>query len=169
MLKAVPMSWFSWNYEVADEAGMPVARLWIAPMRTKGTIEAGGFEYSVARDGLAGPFLLEKSGVLEARAEKPRALYRSFDIQSGGRSFVLKARYTLRREFVLTENGIDLGTIAPEGALTRRARIDLPDDLPLPLRLFAAWLTIFLWKRAAQSDHPAGFDAGAAAAGSSGM
>lgn len=169
MLKAVPVSWFSWNYEVVDEGGTPVAKLGIAPFRTRGSIEAEGFEYRVERQGLGGEFLLEKSGVLEARAEKPRAFFRSFDIQSGGRSFVLKARYTMRREFVLTENGIDLGTIAPEGAFTRRARIDLPDHLPLPLRLFAAWLTIFLWKRAAQNEHPSSFDAGGAAAGSSGM
>jgi hypothetical protein len=155
MWKAVPRSWFTWNFEARDDSGTPVGEVNISSWRRKGSIECGGFEYLVSRQGPGGAFLLEKSGVLTARAEKPRPLFRSFDIEFEGRTFTLKARFTLRRDFVLTENGAEIGTLAPEGAFVRRAAVDLPEALPPVLRLFVVWLTLFLWKREAEASSTA--------------
>ena len=35
--------------------------------------------------------------------------------------------------------------------VTRRALVDLPPDLPLPVRVFVIWLTVILWKRQAEA------------------
>ena len=40
----------------------------------------------------------------------------------------------------------------PEGLFTRRARINLPEELPLPVRVFMIWLTVILWKRDADNN-----------------
>ena len=33
------------------------------------------------------------------------------------------------------------------GFLSRLMNVELPDDLPLPIRALVVWLTLLLWKR----------------------
>lgn len=83
-----------------------------------------------------------------------------------GRSFTLKALSAVRRATVLSEGGTVVGTIEPEGLLTRRARIKMTDELPLVLKLFVVWLTMLLWKRESGAGDPGmGADPGATGAG----
>ena len=41
--------------------------------------------------------------------------------------------------------------VRPARALGRQARADLPEDMPLEVRLFVLWLTLMLWKRQQQA------------------
>ena len=87
------------------------------------------------------------------RAPKNQALcFRSFQVEYNDKSFTLEAESPLRRKFVLREGGQTIGSVRPEHAFTKRAIIDLPADIALPVRIFMVWLTLILWKREADAE-----------------
>src|SRR5262244_1926475 len=159
MLRATPVSWFSWNFLVSDE-GAPVAEINLAWLREAGQLSVGEESYRVYREGvMSGAFILEKDGTRLAKAQKPSAVFRSFAVDYNGRRFTLEAESAFRRKFVLKDGEERIGSIFPEGALTRKCIVDLPANIPLAVRVFMIWLVIILWKR--ESD-------GAAAAAAAG-
>jgi hypothetical protein len=48
------------------------------------------------------------------------------------------------------------GSVYPEHPFTKKCIVDLPAELPVPVRLFIAWLVIVFWKREAK-EWPPGF------------
>jgi hypothetical protein len=147
MLKAIPKSWLSWDYSIVD-GSKQIADMDLSLWREKGQATVGDAVYSVYREGLGhGAFILESDGNMLARAEKPSAFLRSFTIDFQSRQFILKAASAWGRKFLLLDGAVELGSITPDGFLTRRGRVDLPDDLPLPLTIFIIWLTLIIWKR----------------------
>jgi hypothetical protein len=151
MLKAVPKSWFSWDFTVMDES-RPVAEIDVSRWREKGLLTVEGATYQVYREGLmSGAFVLESAGSALARAEKPSAFHRSFIIEHAGKRYTLRARSAFGREFLLLDGAKEIGSLSPEGFFTRRARANLPELLPLPVRIFILWLAFILWKRESDS------------------
>lgn len=152
MLHAVPKRWFSWDFNVmrGDEVlGDIDMSLW----REQGVLTVGGEAYRVYREGLMnGDFVLESSGVVLARAQKPSAWRRSFTITHAGRTYTLRAASLFRRAFTLFEGETEIGRVSPQGILSRRAEVDLPDAWPLPLKIFIVWLAVLLWKRDSDSS-----------------
>ncbi len=90
------------------------------------------------------------------RAVKPSAFRNLFEIEFGPKHYVLSPRSAFRRDRLLYDDGQEIGVIAAEGPMSRRARIELPDDLPLVLTLFLAWLTLLQWKRDADASAAGG-------------
>ena len=145
MLKAVPKSWFSWGFTVLDGA-QPIANIDISCWSEKGTLLVLGLPYKVYREGMmSGTFLLESDGTILARAVKPSAFSRSFIVEHAGRKLALRSTFFGR--YRLLEGDREIGSISPETICFRRANVNLPEDLPLPVRLFILWLVILLWKR----------------------
>jgi hypothetical protein len=150
-IEIVPMSWFSWNFRVLQNES-PLAEIDIASWREKGLLAVGGSTYKVYREGLmSGRFVLEANGTEMASAEKPSALRRSFTVRYDDRAYELRAESAFRRTFVLLEQGVQIGSIAPTGLFTRKATVNLPAALPLPVQVFLIWLTLILWKRDSDS------------------
>jgi hypothetical protein len=167
---AIPIGWLAWDFDVRDDADQPQGEVRLSSWWERGAVIAGGAEYRVFRESLLGAFVLEKEGLALARAEKPSALFRSFTIEHERRSFTLKALSPVRRAMVLSEGDIVVGTIEPEGILTRRARIKMLDELSPPFILFAVWLTLLIWKRESDRGHSgAGMDPGATGAAGAGL
>jgi hypothetical protein len=111
-----------------------------------------GAKYKVYREGLlSGAFILESAGSVVARAEKPSAFRRLFTIDHAGRQYTLRAAGIFGRVFAFLEGPREIGAIFPEGIFTRRVKVDLPERLPLPVRVFIIWLAIILWRRQADS------------------
>jgi hypothetical protein len=160
MLNAVPKNFLSWDFRVLD-GGREVAAMDLSLWREKGTLSVEGVPYRVYREGLAsGAFVIEDpGGQVLARAEKPNALRRSFVVEHGARRLRLEAWSPIGRAFVLRDDQGVIGTIKPDNFITRRATADLPEDLPLPVRIFFLWLVFILWRRDARSE------AGGAASG----
>jgi hypothetical protein len=154
MLVTVPKSLWAWDFDVLDSGGLPVGEVRLGSWRERGSVTAAGVAYEIERQRGFGAFIMTKEGVEVGRAVKPSALFRSFEIEHEGRLLTLKAWSSMRRAMALWEGGTTIGTIAPDGILTRRARIKLPDELPLALDLFLVWLTMLLWKRGADSETP---------------
>jgi hypothetical protein len=153
MLKMIPKSLFSWDFVVTDGA-LPVAEIDVSWWREKGRLTAQGATYDIYREGwMNGAFLLESDGALLARAEKPSALRRSFDLECGKKFYTLRAESHFRRKFVLFDGEREVGWISPDGMFTRHATAQFPDSIPLPVKIFIIWLVVILWKR--QSDSAA--------------
>ena len=45
-----------------------------------------------------------------------------------------------------------VGALSPRGLFTRRAAIDLPETMPLSVRVFIIWLAVIIWKRDAEAQ-----------------
>ena len=150
MLTLVPKSWLIWDFEVYDGSGR-VADIDLSWLKEKGTLRVEGQEYRVYREyPLMGDYILELKGREIARAVKPSALFRSFDIRYDMKKYTLRARHVFLREFVLLEGEREVGAIVPVSIFRRRARVDLPEQLSLAVRLFMIFLTLILWRRAAR-------------------
>ena len=151
MLIAAPKRWFSWDFSVTEGA-QTVADIDISWWREKGVLTVQGVDYRVYREGMmSGDFILESAGAVVARAEKPSVFYRSFQITHDGRHYTLRAESAFRRTFLLLEGNTTIGSLSPKAFFTRRAAVDFPPVLPLPVRVFVIWLAVILWKRAADS------------------
>jgi hypothetical protein len=156
MLTAIPKGWFSKNYRVMDGA-LQVADLNVSRWREQGELTVEGFSYQVYREKLmSGAFVLEAAGTALARAEKPSAFHRRFLIEYGDRKYVFQAKSVWGRKFTLFDGQNEIGSVAPEGLLTRRAAVTLPDELALPVQVFILWLAIILWERESDSGPAAG-------------
>ena len=135
--------------------GSLLAEIDIASWREKGLLAVGGSTYKVYREGLvSGRFVLETNGTEMASAEKPSMLRRSFTVRYDDSAYELRAESAFRRNFVLLEQGVQIGSIVPARMFTRKATVNLPPALPLPVQVFLIWLTVILWKR--DSDSPNG-------------
>lgn len=153
MLRARPNSFFSWKFTIFDEADRNIAGIDIGWVREAGEVHLDGKTCRIYREHLfGGAFVLEEDGKEVARAEKPSALLRSFTLRHGEKQYILQAASPVVRTFVLSENDHPIGSIRPENALTRKALIDLPAVMPLPVRIFIVWLVLVLWKRDAESS-----------------
>jgi len=131
-----------------QDDGRPVADMDLSCWREKGVLSVQGADYRVSRErALSGDFILEHAGSVLARATKPSAFHRSFVLSYNGRRYTLQAKSPFRRAFVLLDGAVEIGSLTPDSAWTRRGTVTLPDDWPLPVMVFAIWLTIILWKR----------------------
>lgn len=150
MLDALPLAWYSSNFKLLRD-DREVGVLTPAKLSERATFAVKDVTFECYREGLMGDFVLEFEGAPLARADKPSALTRRFVVIVEDRRYVLEAESALQRTFVFRDEGDEavLGRIAPKGALTRKATIDLPDDLPLPVQAFCFWLVLVLWNRAA--------------------
>jgi hypothetical protein len=147
MLQATPRNWFSWNFVVSD-GEREVADIRLAMLREAGELVVEQNTYRVNREGImSGAFVLQSAGRDLARAEKPSAFQRSFQIVVDGETYTLGAKSAFRRKFVLKDGERPVGSVYPVNAFTRKCIVDLPADIPLPVRVFMVWLVIILWKR----------------------
>jgi hypothetical protein len=151
MLRAIPKGWFSPDYSIFEN-DQPVADIDLSFISESSEIQVKGATHQAYREHLmSGAFVLEAAGSIFARAEKPSALYRSFVVEASGRTFTLEAESSMLRKFVLLDAGKEVGSVYPDHAFTSKAVIDLPDDIPLPVRVFMFWLVAILWKRASDA------------------
>ncbi len=146
-INAIPQNWFSWNYKVLEQ-GSPVADLDLAWVREAGTFRLQGRTYKIYREKfLSRTFVLEEDVAILARASRPNIFLRSFTVDYQGIQLTVKAHSIFGRTFVLQQGSQVLGSIYPEHWFTRKAAVELPDTLPLAVRIFMVWLVLILWRR----------------------
>jgi hypothetical protein len=152
VLTATPRGWFSWDYAVSRNSDH-LADIDISCWREKGTLTVDGQQYSVYRERpLSGKFVLESNGSVVASARKPSSLTRRLLIEdAAGRQYELKPRDIFTRTFQLHAGTAVVGSLSARGVFSRGMKVDLPETLPLPVRVFVIWLTAILWKRDAEA------------------
>ena len=151
MLTAYPRSWLSWDFTLAKD-GQALASIDLSSWREKGNIIVANATYRVYREGLcSGAFVLESNGTVVARASKPSAWTRRLVMEVGGAQFELKPLSAFGRGFRLLKGETTIGTLSPASMWNRRINVELPEYIPLPSRAFLVWLTVLLWRRAANA------------------
>jgi hypothetical protein len=151
MLTAVPKNWFSWDFTVMD-GSQAVAEIEVSSWREKGILTIQSVDYRVYKKSvMSGVFILESSGAVMARAKKPSAFRRSFILDHGGSQYTLRAASFFGSEFLLLDGDREIGSLSQKGVFSRRIIVNLPAELPLPLRVFIIWLTVILLKRTSNS------------------
>ncbi len=151
MLRAVPNGWFSYDFTVFDRSGTPVARADLANWRETAKLEVGATRYEAHRKGWRSKeFVLEKEdGRVVAVAEKPSAWKDRFVFEHGGNRYELKKESVGRSSFILWRDGVGLvGSVRRKGFFKREWAAEVPEELPLEVRVFVMWLAVILWKRA---------------------
>ena len=151
MLTAVRKRWFSWDYTIS-EGSRDLADITMARWRESGVVTVQGVAFRASREGrMSGDFRLQGPGATVARASKPSAFRRAFVVAHEGDHYILRSRSLVSRAFVLLKGEREVGSVTPTSIFSRSAVIDLPADLPLPVRAFIVWLVIISWKRAARA------------------
>lgn len=150
MLRAVPKSPFSWSFHISD-GDRRVAELECAWLGQWGQLRIADAIFQLQRQHCwSGTFTLLHEGATVACAQKPSVFFRRFWLEYEEQTLVLQALSPFRRTFGLYDGDSLIGTIQPEHWFSRKARINLPEDMPIPVKLFAFWLAALQWRRQAQ-------------------
>ncbi|MBL8899184.1 MAG: hypothetical protein JNM84_16210 [Planctomycetes bacterium] len=143
-----PRGWFSRLTDVLA-AERVIATLELSFFKDQGRAEIDGVSYELEHPQLFGrDYTMRRAGktVLATRAS---GLFRpDYPFEHQGRRYVLARQSFWSHRLVLRdERNAEIGSIAPDGLLTRRATAELPEELPLPLRVFAIWLALAAWRQ----------------------
>ena len=145
MLKVVHKAW-SYSFSVTDgtrSVAQSVDRTW---WRDKSELQIEDDIYTARRD--KSEYVLESEAGVIARAAQPRKWRRDLFIEHSGSVYMLRAKSAFRRDLMLLKDTRQIGSISPDGHFTRKAVVELPQELPLQLQVFVIWLAMTLWKHA---------------------
>lgn len=150
MLRAVRKSWFSYNFDVFDRTGTRVAKADLANWRENAKLEVGGRRYLARHETWAREFVLEgEDGLTVVVAEKPSGWRDNFSLEYGGARYELRKESPWRSAFVLSQEGVGVvGSIRQKSFFGMETNVDLPEDLPVEVRVFVLWLATLMRKRA---------------------
>lgn len=148
MLQAAPKGMFSNDYVMTSHDGR-LAEIDVSNWRERAEFVVDGRTYRLAREGRAGAFQLLDGDTVVARAEKPSAFSSQFNLYSGNETLVLRKLSMWSRGFGLYHGDREIGRIAPTGAFSRKAAVQLPEEWPLPVQVFVFWLVLVIWRREA--------------------
>jgi hypothetical protein len=144
MLKVIPHHWFTWNCGIVED-GAIVGSIDFSVWGEAGHLKIQESRFRTYRE--SGNFYLADQRQCVAIAAKPNPLFRQFFISHGEARYELQATSALGRKFIIQEYGQVVGAIYPAHAFTRQAIGDLPESIPLSVRLFMVWLVLTLWRR----------------------
>jgi hypothetical protein len=147
MLEVHAKNMFSSHYSVL-ESGQEITSVNIRWIREAGEFVLGGKNYMVGRRSrMSGAFFVEWEGKTLASAIKPSWLFQRFTISVGEDKYQLRSRSIFTRAFDLIHNGRTIGSLEAQSWFKRSVRVDLPQELPLPVQVFITWLVLVMWRR----------------------
>ena len=150
LLRAVPKGWFSRGFEVLDpRSGATVGRAELSSWRENAELEVAGARYRTTHAIGEKEFVLARDdGTRVLQAEKPSAWRERLSFEHDGARYELRKESAWRRAFALSREGVgEVGTLRPGGAFERGWTADLPEELPLEVRVFVMWLARVMWNR----------------------
>ncbi len=152
MLTCLPQSICSWNFHIHGASAGP-AGLEFSWFSEQGHIRLGGHEFEIHKHGpLSGRWSLTHRGTTIATAHKPSAFTRTFQITGPSGEITLQASSAMTRSFEIRSGVHTLGSIRTAHAFTRRSTIDCPPEVLEAVQLFAFWLAVITWRRAANNN-----------------
>lgn len=126
----------------------------------QGSFVLAGNHYRIEHAWLSAEWSLNLEGEAVALAVKPNPLTRFFEVFYANQKLVLRAESPLTRTFLIEQDEQVLGTIQPMHLFTRRALVDCSSSVAMPVQIFLFWLTVLMWKRAANNSTARGGAAG---------
>jgi hypothetical protein len=142
ILRSRPRRWGSWSAVILSGED-PVTELDISLFRSRGSFELEGERYFIDPEGFWGlRSVLRKGDTPLARSEKPSFLRRRFRITSAGHRLDLESRSWRGRHYALVLGSRDVGSISLSGFLGTKLELEFPDDVPLFLQVYLAYLVL---------------------------
>lgn len=149
MLRAVRKNWFSYDFDVFDRTGTRVATADLANWRENAKLDVGGTPFLARHQAWAKEFVLEREGGMTvAVAEKPSAWRETFSLEHGGIRYELRKESPWKTSFVLSRDGVGVvGSIRQKSFFGRETIVELPEELPVEVQVFALWLATLMRRR----------------------
>lgn len=155
MLTCIPQSLCTWDFRVLGASAGP-AELTFNFFTEQGSMSLGRDQFAIRKHGpLSGHWTLERRGKTVVDARKPSAMFRSFELSAPEIQLTVKAQFALTRGYDILSSDRLIGTIRPAHAFTRRAFIECSSEVPEVVQLFAFWLAVITWRRAAKNRNNA--------------
>lgn len=153
-LTCLPQSVFSWNYTVTLADSDITALVELDFWGEQGSISFNSSYYRVQHSWLSKEWSLNLDDRIVAVAVKPNPVSRFFEISYDNQNLVLRAKSLWTRSFLIEQNDRLLGTIQPIHLhFTLGASIDCSSSITIPIQIFMFWLTVLMWKRAADASN----------------
>ncbi len=152
MLKLVKRG-LSNTYRLADTSdGRRISVMKSDYSWASGSIDLDGTELTFTFDTTGGNDLTVTRGieVLASASHPVEGFRRRYVIKHGDDTLEIESEHGSQQPFVATSDGRPMGSITLKGALGRTAVLDLSADLSIDIVLFAAWLALRDWNKAAQ-------------------
>jgi hypothetical protein len=90
-----------------------------------------------------------KGASVIAKAKKAGAFKRTWEISSAGHHLTLESRSLLGREYALLLGTHEVGRVKREGFAGRKTVMEFPDEVPVFLQVFLAYIVISQARREA--------------------
>ncbi len=132
------------DFEVRAD-GRLLGTIAAAPWRERASLKLGSETAEITREPWFGDFLLTRDRRPSLRA-KPRGFWRrELHIDDGEHSYVLRRKWILSTRYLLLQDGQEIGHF--KSFSTANIELDLREELPPELLLFAVSLATFLQSR----------------------
>ncbi len=145
MLHLRKKSLFSNKY-IAEEEGIAVAELSLSRWRSQAelTIQARGLKLTkqgILKDSFG---LLDGNSVI-VKVTQPSGWRPRFVFHFDERDFEIRHKAWYSSTLLVKSGESVVGSIHPRGLFATEANVDLPDSLPLALRVFIGWIAMIRW------------------------
>jgi hypothetical protein len=144
MLTAEAQGFWKRNYEVYHDAG-PTIAVKIGWVGQGAFFSIDGVEFEIRREGMfSRHYTLRALDEVQAEAYRPSVFRGRFVIEAGEVDYSFEPCSPFGRSFELWDQGQVVGEVYPEGIFSRSVHGDLPEELPLPVRVFLLALVIMI-------------------------
>ncbi|GAB5520120.1 MAG: hypothetical protein RhofKO_23710 [Rhodothermales bacterium] len=149
MLRMQSAAWFSADINIFDTGQQLVTRLRFSWFRRSASAVIDEVRHQIKKMSvLEDAYAMTAYNTEVARATRPNPFTRRFQIHAGEHMLTLKAAGVLSRTYHLYEAEEHVGTVRPKGWSYRKVVADLPESLPMPVRVLVCFLVAILLKRA---------------------
>ena len=149
MLRMQSAAWFSPDVNLFDNGKHLVTRLRFSWFRHSASAIIDEVPHQIKKlSVLEDAYVMTAYNTEVARATRPNPFVRRFQIHAGEYLLTLQAAGALSRTYHLYEAQEQIGTIRPKGWSYRNVVADLPESLPMPVRVLVCFLVAVLLKRA---------------------
>jgi hypothetical protein len=149
MIRISPRSRLSWSFDIA-KAGTVIGSLDLARIKSGGSFSVDQQRFEFKRERLFGPLALLHDGRTVARAKRAAVLRPLYRIYADDRQLDLRGSFMLRSA-KLVHGDVVIATIRRPSFFRRILDIELQQNAPLPLVVFASTVMILFWRTASRS------------------
>ena len=142
MLELCKKGFFSNDY-VARDHGYVVAELDRATWRQRAEITIQGKKLRMEKHGsFKDTFILFEGDTALVEVKQPKAMHSRLEFRWEGRDYAIRDRKWYRSEVVVESGGAEIGSVRFRGLFASTVNVELPDTMPVALRVFIGWIVI---------------------------
>lgn len=147
MLLAVPKSIFSQKFDIYDD-DRHLTQVNLSQIRERAEFIVDEKHIDVIKESaFKSDFHLVVNGERRVEASKRSVWSYTTDVQIAGEKFVLQRKNWYCRTTELWFGEQKVGDISALNWYSRKAQVNLPDSIPLEIRIFFLIITLFYWNR----------------------